>query len=148
MPEVRRSSRLPRPGEIEARQSALDNLRSKLAPEKARMLHMMAELGLDPKTRADKVEGPIELQRWTYTAVKAYQMAMAIQALKLAEEKVASVVKAEAPRGARSSVADGCKVAVNTSAMMTPTAHAIRHRNGAAATELSATRQVVQKPRG
>ena len=46
MPEVRRSSRLPRPGEIEARQSALDNLRSNLAPEKARMLHMMAELGL------------------------------------------------------------------------------------------------------
>ena len=45
------------------------------------------------------MEGPIELQRWTYTAVKAYQMAMAIQALKLAEEKVASVVKAEAPRG-------------------------------------------------
>ena len=46
MPEVRRSSRLPRPGELEARQSALDNLMSKLAPEKARMLHMMAELGL------------------------------------------------------------------------------------------------------
>ena len=46
MPEVRRSSRLPRPGEIEARQSALDNLRSKLAPEQARMLHMMAQLGL------------------------------------------------------------------------------------------------------
>ena len=96
-------------------------------------------------------------------------MAMAIQALKLAEEKVASVVKAEAPRGfnaihiawisdfcmqllrfvlqhlllcsllaflnthclclpgARSKVADECKVAVNTSAMMTPTAHAIRY---------------------
>ena len=45
------------------------------------------------------MEGPIELQRWTYTVGKAYEMAMAIQALKLAAEKVASVVKAEAPKG-------------------------------------------------
>ena len=46
MPETMELPRLPRPGEIEARQAALDKLVNKITPEKARMMHMLAELGL------------------------------------------------------------------------------------------------------
>ena len=55
MPEIRGLPRLPRPGEIEARQAALDKLLNKLTPEKARMMHMMAELGLGAPSNLNKI---------------------------------------------------------------------------------------------
>ena len=46
MPEGRPRSRLPRPGEIEALQSALDNLTSKINSEKDRMRQVIEESGV------------------------------------------------------------------------------------------------------
>ena len=46
MPEGRPRSRLPRPGEIEALQNALDNLSSKIDSEKDRMREVIEKSGL------------------------------------------------------------------------------------------------------
>ena len=69
MPEGRRKTRLPRPGEIEALQTALDNLLSKINSERDRMRTIIEESGLGASSICELNGSPMAVGAGLFTGL-------------------------------------------------------------------------------